>query len=192
MKQCDLFLYSSICSDTNADDREYNIFMKKELTTSGFKQLKGIEYFDFEEDFVEKNMRCIPMTVRFKMDATGIKLKLHEWSKFSSAERIALALKPAETNEEAALYNQYLSALIKEYTGNEASVIPVNEKPEWADTENIPAILQQKAKEFNINISIAQWQSFTNLQRFALSKLCRPGHENRNFPKAIVEFGLVR
>ena len=78
--------------------------MKKEFTTSGFKQLEGIEYFDFEEDFVEKNMRCIPMTVRFKMDATGIKLKLAEWSKFSSAERIALALKPAETNEEAELF----------------------------------------------------------------------------------------
>ena len=166
--------------------------MKKEFTTSGFKQLEGIEYFEFEEDFVEKNMRCIPMTVRFKMDATGIKLKLPEWSKFSSAERIALALKPAETNEEAALYNQYLSALIKEYTGNEASVIPVNENPEWADTETIPAVLQQKAKEFDVTISMAQWQSFTNLQRFALSKLCRPGHENRNFPKAIVEFGLVR
>ena len=171
---------------------KYNIIMKKEFTTSGFKQLEGIEYFDFEEDFVEKNMRCIPMTVRFKMDATGIKLKLAEWSRFSSTERIALAVKPAETDEEVALYNKYLAALIKGYTGNEATAIPVNEKPEWADTETIPAVLQQKTKEFNVTISMAQWQSFTNLQRFALSKLCRPGHENKNFQKAIVEFGLVK
>ena len=47
-----------------------------------FKKLKGIEYFDFEEDFVEKNIRCIPMIVRFKMDEAGIKLKLSEWSRF--------------------------------------------------------------------------------------------------------------
>jgi hypothetical protein len=29
------------------------------------------------------------------------------------------------------------------------------------------------------------------LQRFVLIKLCRPGHENENFPKAVKEFGLI-
>ena len=47
---------------------------------SVFKDMAGIEYFNFEEDFVEKNIRCIPMIVRFKMDKAGIKLKLAEWS----------------------------------------------------------------------------------------------------------------
>ncbi|WP_353849846.1 nitrate reductase associated protein, partial [Hydrotalea sp.] len=36
------------------------------------KPTKKIEYFQFEEDFVEENVRCIPMIVRFKMDAVGI------------------------------------------------------------------------------------------------------------------------
>jgi len=44
-------------------------------------------YFKFEEDFVEENIRCIPMCVRFKLDACGIKLKLSEWSKMKFEER---------------------------------------------------------------------------------------------------------
>jgi len=63
-----------------------------------FKEIAGVEYFNFEEDFVEKNIRCIPMIVRFKMDRAGIKLKLDEWSKFSTAERIELGRKPCGMN----------------------------------------------------------------------------------------------
>lgn len=40
--------------------------MKIKLTPSEFKNLKGIEYFKFEEDFIEENVRCIPTIVRFK------------------------------------------------------------------------------------------------------------------------------
>ena len=48
---------------------------------------RGFVYFNFEEDFVENNVRCIPMIVRFKLDACGIKLKLSEWSKMVIEER---------------------------------------------------------------------------------------------------------
>jgi hypothetical protein len=168
-----------------------SVCMKKELTASEFKQLKGIEYFDFEEDFVEENVRCIPMTVRFKMDAAGIKLKLAEWSKFSVAERIELAVRSAATTEDAIIYNQYLAALIKKYTGDDATKLAIDLNPGWANLEMIPPMLQEKAQEFNLIISPMQWKQLTNLQRFTLLKLCRPGHENKNFPKAILEFGLT-
>jgi hypothetical protein len=154
--------------------------------TSGQKN-----YFDFEEDFVEANVRCIPMIVRFKMDLAGIKLKLAEWSKFSVPERIALAIKNCSNDIEAAAYNQYLSSLIENKTGNAATVLAIDEAPEWNNTAAIPTMLQEKAKEFYWEITIAQWQSLTNLQRFTLLKLCRPGHENKNFPKAMMEFKLI-
>ena len=172
-------------------DLEESVCMKKELTTSEFKQLKGIEYFDFEEDFVEENVRCIPMTVRFKMDAAGIKLKLAEWSKFSVAERIELAVLSVANKEEADKYHQYLSGLIKKYTGDEATELAIDSSPGWANLEAVPLMLHEKAGELGLVISLTQWKQLTNLQRFALLKLCRPGHENKNFPKAILEFGLT-
>jgi len=159
--------------------------------SSEFRKLDGIEYFDFEEDFIEENVRCIPMIVRFKMDAAGIKLKLSEWSKFKREERIELAIKPADNNEEAGQYNKYLADLIKQRTNTEATVLPINSQPAWANLEEIPELLQEKAKEFNWKITKEQWAGLTNLQRFALTKLYRPGHENKNFPKAMKEFGII-
>jgi hypothetical protein len=170
---------------------EESVCMKKELTASEFRGLQQIEYFDFEEDFIEENVRCIPMTVRFKMDAAGIKLKLAEWSKFKKEERVQLALLPAGTNEEVVTYNDYLTALIEKRTGNEPTVLAINNSPEWADLQNVPAMLQEKANELDLIITTGKWESLTNLQRFALLKLCRPGHENKNFPKAIKEFNLL-
>lgn len=158
---------------------------------SGFKELEGIEYFDFEEDFVAKNVRCIPMIVRFKMDAVGIKLKLNEWSRFELAERIKLAILPATTPQEVVHYFIYLSELIKKYTGNDATLLAVDPQPDWANESQTSLLLAQKSLEFDLVISPKQWRNLTHLQRFALLKLCRPGHENKNFPKAIKEFGLI-
>src|SRR4029078_8489856 len=92
---------------------------------SEFVSLSGIEYFDFEEDFIEENVRCIPMIVRFKMDAAGIKLKLSEWSRFKKEDRIELAVKPCGTEEEASRYNTYLAGLIKKHTNSEPTTMPV-------------------------------------------------------------------
>ena len=169
---------------------EESVCMKKELAASAFRELSGIEYFDFEEDFIEENVRCIPMIVRFKMDAAGIKLKLAEWSKFSRDERIQLAVMPAATTAEAASYNRYLSALVEKYTGTKATALTIDTNPAWANLHEVSEMLAEKAKEFDLVITPEKWQSLTNLQRFTLLKLCRPGHENKNFPKAIKEFGL--
>ncbi len=147
-------------------------------------------FFNFEEDFVEDNVRCIPMIVRFKMDAAGIKLKLAEWSKFKIEERLQLALLPSSTNEEIKLYHNHLSQLIEKYTCGKPTALPIDEKPGWANLSCIPAILLEKAKEFDLIITPGKWKDLTNLQRYTLLKLCRPGHENKNFQKAIKEFGL--
>ena len=162
-----------------------------ETCPSEFKNLNGIEYFQFEEEFMENNMRCIPMIIRFKMDMAGIKLKLSEWKKFSTEERIELALMSCGFNEASEQYARYLAGLIKKYTRRDPTNMEVNRTPAWKDLHSIPGILIEKLKEFDWNLSIVQWAYLTDLQRFALLKLCRPGHENQNFPKAMKEFNLV-
>jgi len=162
-----------------------------EMYPSEFLNLDGIEYFQFEEEFMENNMRCIPMIIRFKMDMVGIKLKLFEWKRFSTEERLELALMSCGFNEEGKQYAGYLAGLIKKHTGRHPTNIEVNKTPTWKDLHSMPAALIEKLKEFNWNLSIAQWGTLTDLQRFALLKLCRPGHENKNFPNAMKEFNLV-
>jgi hypothetical protein len=148
-------------------------------------------YFEFEADFVEENVRCIPMIVRFKLDACGIKLKLKEWSKLSVEERENLAVFPCNTAEQTAIYKEYLQELIHVHTGEMATEIPVMVNPIWSIRDEIPFPLQEKLKEFAWTISLTQWVALSDLQRFALLKLSYPGHENRNFPVAMREFELI-
>ncbi|HET9746501.1 MAG TPA: hypothetical protein VFP97_12360 [Chitinophagaceae bacterium] len=41
--------------------------------SSEFLFHKAIGYFSFEEDFMERNICCVPMIVGFKMDKAGIR-----------------------------------------------------------------------------------------------------------------------
>jgi len=161
------------------------------IAPSPYLALNHIEYFQFEEDFVEENVRCIPMIVRFKMDEAGIKLRLMEWSKFSVDERVALAVMPCDTNETAGVYKEYLIGLIKKYTSNIPSEISPQSPAEWADIASVPQLLLNKLTELDMGITLHQWQALTDLQRFALLKLCKSSHENKNLPKALKEFGIV-
>src|SRR6478735_4782364 len=106
-----------------------------------------IQYFKFEEDFVEDNIRCIPMIARFKLDACGIKLKLSEWSRMTEEERNYVSEYPCSSEEEILAYRQYIKTLIRIRTNNEAQDMEVDANPGWANTQLIPEILVQKLTE---------------------------------------------
>ena len=158
---------------------------------SVFLNLNGIEYFMFEEDFMENNIRCIPMIIRLKMDKAGIKLKLSEWNRLRIEEKILLAKMKCNCGEEIERYNQYLKGLIKQRTGREATILNVDQNPLWENVCSLPEKLNERLAEFDWQLSIEQWKGLTCLQRFALLKLSRPRHENKNFPKAMKEFKLI-
>ncbi len=163
---------------------------KINLSSTSFSFSQG-GYFLFEEDFVEAGVRCIPMIVRFKMDAAGIKLALATWCKFTTRERKQLAILPCDMPVSVKAYHDFLNGLVVKYTGSLGAQLKFDASPLWANLENMPEALQQKAMEFNWIITVNKWKRLTHLQRFALLKLFSPGHQNKNFPKAMVEFGLV-
>ncbi|MEN9570148.1 MAG: hypothetical protein RL172_1379 [Bacteroidota bacterium] len=169
-----------------------SVCMKKQLPApSLFKGLDGIEYFEFEEDFMEDGMRCIPMIVRYKLDKAGIKLKLGEWAKFSNTEKVQLAVLSCQQPNEVQQYQHYVAQLVQQHTQHAASTLVLEVPAAWDITTQVPAELLQKAAEFNQTIHSTQWQALSLLQRFALVKLCRSKHENRNFPVALKEFGIT-
>jgi hypothetical protein len=149
-----------------------------------------IFFFEFENDFVE-TLRCIPMVVRYKLDTCGIKLKLPEWVKLSQVEKRELAYKPCYSPEEIAVYRLFVKELVHLHFGYEASpLLSVNDS--WSDISEVPEEVQHKTNEWNCpRIALQGWISMNLLQRFALVKLSRSGHEGRNFPVALKEFGII-
>lgn len=146
-------------------------------------------FFEFESDFVE-SLRCIPMIVRMKLDTCGVKLKLFHWHQFSQLERETVVKMPCETVIEINNYREFVQDLVIAKTGESAPTLSVDNDPAWHNGQEIPELVKEKAQEFQVEITIEKWQKLTPLQRFALIKLSRPSHENRNFLPALKEFNL--
>jgi len=146
-------------------------------------------FFQFEADFVE-SLRCIPMQVRYKLDTCGVKLKLEHWHKFATDDRDRLVTHPCATGQDIADYREMLQNLVVQYTGSPAKDLPIDPAPPWLQADQVPAEVQDQAAQMEGAIAPAQWTALSPLQRFALCKLSRPGHENRNFLPALREFGL--
>lgn len=147
-------------------------------------------FFEFETDFID-SLRCIPMLVRMKLDTCGVKLKLTHWHQFSQAERQSLVELACDNPAEIENYRQYLQSLVVKYTGQPASELPTEDNPPWLNEAEVPEIVRQKARSHSLEITQKQWQGLTPPQRFALIKLSRPSHENRNFVPAMQEFDLL-
>ena len=147
-------------------------------------------FFEFEADFVEA-LRCIPMQVRLKLDTCGIKLKLQDWNHFTQAERQTLVELPCRTSAEILAYREQLNQTVIKHTGKPGTDLPVDENPPWMDAATIPESVAEKSQELGLTITSQQWSNLQPLQRFALIKLSRSSHENKNFIPAVKEFHLV-
>jgi hypothetical protein len=147
-------------------------------------------FFQFEADFVD-SLRCIPMEVRYKLDTCGVKLKLPDWNRFSQVERQQLVDCPCETETDVQTYRAMIHQLVAEHGGDCPSDLPIDSSPEWYNSMVIPASVQDRSSSFGFALTAGQWGSLTPIQRFALIKLSRSNHENRNFLPALKEFNLV-
>lgn len=146
--------------------------------------------FDFESDFAG-TLHCIPMIVRFKLDQCGIKLTLKQWNRFASDERRELVTRTCNTPQQVQSYGEYLARLIETRASSTVILAPMDANPEWADSQQVPFRISSYAAARGLRPpSLAQWALLTPLQRFALFKLTRAGHDNDNFIPALREFGL--
>ena len=144
--------------------------------------------FNFEMDFA-LSLRCVPMIVRMKLDLCGVKLSLRQWSRFTQHDRQALVDRPATTPPEQAAYQSLLLHLIRTRAGEEPKLLPPARTEPWQLAGGVPDAIRLKAQSSGVEAPTPeQWGHLSALQRFALLKLTRPGHENQNFEPALREF----
>jgi hypothetical protein len=146
--------------------------------------------FRFEADFTG-DLRCIPMAVRRKLDLAGVKLKLQHWSELGDAERQELL---AWGDDGAAIeaLRAHLLARTASLSAGQAKELPRpgGDEP-WQQADQLPAELAASCAQLGLELRSEGWAELSELQRFALVKLSHPGHEHRNLPRALTEFGLL-
>lgn len=88
-------------------------------------------------------------------------------------------------------YKHYLVGLIEARALETAVILPIDNYPEWAEKNQVPRRVVDHAIAHGLTPPpIERWMMLTPLQRFALFKLTRPGHDNDNFVPAMQEFGF--
>ena len=145
--------------------------------------------FGFEADFVG-DLRCIPMAVRRKLDLVGVKLKLSHWSRLSEAERQRLLAWPDDAGALADMERWLAERTAAMAEGPAGRLEPASGAP-WQQDAAPPEVLLASCRQLGLTLPPNAWGSLDELQRFALVKLSHPGHEHRNLPRALAEFGLA-
>lgn len=141
--------------------------------------------FAFEQDFVG-NWRCIPLCVRRKLDLIGLKLKLNHWLAMSQEQRQQLVDwddKPQALESLAA----HCRSLTREMADGEAKALPPASGEPWQISSAVAEHVEQAAQIRQINLNLGQWSQLNELERFALCKLARPGHDHHNLEAAFSE-----
>lgn len=150
--------------------------------------MRETHLFRFEMDFAD-TLRCVPMVVRMKLDLCGVKLSLRQWSRFTMAQRSQLTKSPITSLNERAAYRALLVYLISTQTGEEPKFLPDVNSDIWEKSDAVPEVVLQAALSFGEPPpTLDQWSRLSSLQRFALIKLTRSGHDNLNFVPAMREF----
>lgn len=145
--------------------------------------------FGFEADFVG-DLRCLPMAVRRKLDLAGVKLKLVHWHGLEDRERRRLLAWP-DDGEAIANLRDWLLQRTGLLPSGPASRLPPAAGADWQQANMVPEVLQEACRQLGQRLDLERWQGLDELQRFALVKLSHPGHEHRNLPRALEEFGLA-
>ena len=145
--------------------------------------------FAFEADF-SGDLRCIPMAVRRKLDLAGVKLKLVHWGGLAAEERQRLLAWGDGPGQIAAL-RDWLMERSRGLPQGPASPLEPAVGCSWQQGEQVPEVLQQACAQLQLALRPEAWRQLSELERFALVKLSHPGHEHRNLPRALAEFGML-
>ena len=159
------------------------------MTRSGQHDLH-CRCFGFEADFIA-DLRCIPMAVRRKLDLAGVKLKLVHWHALNDPERRELLLWP-DDREAIDRLSAWLIARTTTMSAGTAGSLPAAVDQDWQQAVRPPQRLLDSCHQLDLKLPEEGWGRLDELQRFALVKLSHPGHEHRNLPRALQEFGLIR
>ena len=141
--------------------------------------------FAFEQDFIG-NWRCIPLCVRRKLDLSGVKLKLNHWLALTQDQRQQLVDWPDTRDALEALRDHLRQCTSSMLCGQVKDLDPVTAAP-WQQGDRLPEELVCAAAVRGIELTPTHWRDISELDRFALCKLVRPGHDHHNLEAAFSE-----
>ncbi len=141
--------------------------------------------YGFEQDFIG-SWRCIPLCVRRKLDLAGVKLKLSHWLAMSQEQRQQL-VDWEDSPEHLNQMRDHLRAITVAMADGVVKDLPPAVHEPWQQPDRLPDHLLEAARLRGVQLTQEAWKTMHELDRFALCKLARPGHDHHNLEAAFSE-----
>ena len=150
-----------------------------------YSSMSASHCFAFEQDFIG-TWRCIPLCVRRKLDLVGVKLKLSHWLALSQRQRQAL-VDWSDAADALDQMRQHLRTISREMADGIVRDLPPAVDEPWQQGTALPDEIHSAAEARGVDLTPQQWAAISELDRFALCKLVRPGHDHHNLEAALSE-----
>lgn len=125
--------------------------------------------FAYESEFYATLSR-VPMSVRMKMDLTGVKISLDDWLAFSFEERMVLCHLPVDTEEEKQVFISYLDFLSRGYCGGPMDLTQALDSSLWNDLSQVPPAVAEKSTLKGRGVAREEWTRWKFHERYAVYK----------------------
>jgi len=125
--------------------------------------------FAYESEFYPTLSR-VPMSVRMKMDLTGVKISLDDWLAFSFEERTVLCHLPVHGEEERKVFVSYLNFLSRKYCGRPIDLAQALDSSLWDDLNQVPPDVTGKSALKGRGVTREEWTRWKFHERYAVYK----------------------
>jgi hypothetical protein len=144
--------------------------------------------FGFEADLYP-SLRCIPMAIRYKLDAVGLKVSLKTWNRLPAEQRMELLHAwPVGTVTERGALRDTLCQWLPAVSDEPLRSITLEEPLPWQETTQLCAAVEECSVSCRPPLTLEEWASLDLIERFALVKLATAKHERGRFSHALAEF----
>jgi len=153
------------------------------------------QLFTFEIASSE-NFAYIPLSVRFHLDRTGLRISLDQWQRLPLDVRIVLASYPVEALPAAqTVPDAFAPALQEALLAHTGEQLESETPPSFLPGDDVAEVYPGLAVQCDLAglppVALADWAVLSRFQRYALAKLSRKPRANHDFVPAMREFGLA-
>ncbi|HUA34320.1 MAG TPA: nitrate reductase associated protein [Candidatus Binataceae bacterium] len=144
-------------------------------------------HYEFERQ-LNADLSCPPLAARQKLDALRIKVSRNQWLSLEMHERRAINDMPADSAAEREHFAEFVRSAVKARSGEPPSELSKEQQVAAVPTEDLPAILINRARELGFQLDASAWQRLDYDQRYALLKFGSDERRRRKFAAALKEF----
>lgn len=142
--------------------------------------------FGFEDSFAE-DLRFMPLSMRYRLDLSGLKLRLEDWHRLPVAARERLLRMPVGDEGDIASFREAAIGVAASHGCRWPAEVQPVDRSAWDARAGIPEQVLAACARIPAEPPLEAWPGLPDFRRYALYKLACSGREPGAFAAALRE-----